>query len=124
MKTARRTPKDTTGAAVKPRQFTGTANPRHLRVIVALGHRMRSREDIDRIAGASNGPEVIAELRRRGLDIPCDRVPCYDRDGREVKRGIYSLTGEDRRRVLAWRRRRDSDPRKPEQQAELLEGEA
>ncbi|KDB51324.1 hypothetical protein X805_30900 [Sphaerotilus natans subsp. natans DSM 6575] len=85
---------------------------------------MRSREDIDRIAGASNGPEVIAELRRRGLDIPCDRVPCYDRDGREVKRGIYSLTGEDRRRVLAWRRRRDSDPRKPEQQAELLEGEA
>ena len=119
MKDARRTPKDTTGDAGKRGQFTGTDNPRHLRVIVALTHRMRPREEVDRIAGASNGPEVVAELRRRGLDIPCNRVPCIDRDGREVKRGIYSLTADDRGRILAWRCRRDADRRTPPQQDSL-----
>jgi len=119
MKDARRIPKDTTGDAGKRSQFTGTTNKRHLRVIVALTHRIRSREEIDRIAGASNGPEVIAELRRRGLDIPCARVPCIDRDGKEVKRGIYSLTADDLARIRAWRRRRDADRRAPRHQAEL-----
>lgn len=119
MKDARRTPKDTTGDAGKRGQFNGTTNRRHLRVIVALVHRIRSREEIDRIAGASNGPEVIAELRRRGLDIPCARVPCWDRDGKEVKRGIYSLTADDLARIRAWRRRRDADRRAPRHQAEL-----
>lgn len=119
MKDARRPPKDTAGVAGKRGQFTGTINPRHLRVIVALTHRIRTREEIDHIAGASNGPEVIAELRRRGLDIPCKRVPCIDRDGFEVKRGVYSLTADDRGRILAWRRRRDADRRAPQRQADL-----
>ena len=119
MKDARRTQKDTTGDAGKPRHFSGTTNKRHLRVIAALTHRIRSREEIDRIAGASNGPEVIAELRRRGLDIPCSRVPCIDRDGLEVKRGVYSLTSADLARIRAWRRRRDADRRAPRHQAEL-----
>ena len=119
MKNARHASKNKTGAAGKRGQFTGTANPRHLRVIVALTHRIRSREEIDRIAGASNGPEVIAELRRRGLDIPCKRAPCIDRDGFEVKRGIYSLTPEDLARIRAWRRRRDADRRAPQHQSDL-----
>jgi hypothetical protein len=120
MKDARRTTKDTTGDAGKPRQFTGAANPRHLRVLVALTHRHRTREEIDRIAGASNGPELVAELRRRGLCIPCARVPCFDRDGFEVKRGVYSLTADDRVRILAWQRRRDADPRTKPTQGDLL----
>ena len=119
MKDARRAPKDTTGDAGKRSQFTGTTNKRHLRVVVALVHRIRSREEIDRIAGASNGPEVIAELRRRGLDIPCARVSCCDRDGEEVKRGIYSLTSDDLARIRAWRRRRDADRRTPSPQDSL-----
>lgn len=61
---------------------------------------------MDRIAGASNSPELIAELRRRGLDIPCDRVPVIDRDGREVLRGVYHLTAADRRKIHAWLLRR------------------
>jgi hypothetical protein len=91
--------------------FCGTENPRHLRILAALLARARTREDIDRIAGASNGPAAIAELRALGLPkpacLPCERTPCFDRDGREVRRGVYWLTPAGRRRVQAWMRRRD-----------------
>lgn len=96
-----------------PASFCGTTNPRHLRILAALLTRARSREDIDRIAGASNGPAAIAELRALGLPkpacLPCERTPCWDRDGKEVQRGIYWLTPAGRRRVQAWMRRRDTD---------------
>jgi hypothetical protein len=88
--------------------FKGTDNPRHLRVIQALLTRPRTREQIDAIAGASNGPELIAELRRRGLACPCERVPVLDKDGLEVKRGIYYLLPMDRRLIFAWIKRRDN----------------
>jgi hypothetical protein len=106
------------GLANKPRKstapasFLGTSNPRYLRILAALLTRARSREDIDRIAGASNGPAAIAELRALGLPkpdcLPCERTPCYDRDGQEVMRGIYWLTPAGRARVQAWMRRRDA----------------
>lgn len=88
-------------------QFSGTDNPRHLRVIHSLMLRARKREEIDRIAGASNGPELIAELRRRGLHAACSRTPGIDRDGRPVKFGVYSLDDADRRAINAWLRARD-----------------
>lgn len=91
----------------KRAHFLGTENPRHLRVIMALLVSPRPREAIDRIAGASNGPELMAELRRRGLDAPCSRTPCIDRDGFEVKRGIYHFTDKDKRLVRAWLKRRE-----------------
>lgn len=87
-------------------RFTGTDNPRHQRALQALLTRSQPREHLDRIAGASNSPELIAELRRRGLDIPCDRVPVIDRDGLEVKRGVYHLSAADRRKIHAWLLRR------------------
>jgi hypothetical protein len=64
--------------------------------------RSQTREAIDRAAGCSNGPELIAELRRRPLDVPCTRVVAYDRDGREVLRGVYHLTNADRRKLARW----------------------
>lgn len=111
MKTARR-PKTVRQAAqhaaqstlVVPPEFVGTANPRHLRALAALLRRPMPREHLDRAAGASNGPDLIAELRRRGLDVPCERVPVPDRDGHEVRRGIYRLTARDRRMLAAWQR--------------------
>lgn len=100
---------DTEDSTVKPAsKFTGTDNPRHLRVINSLLVRPRKREEIDRIAGASNGPELIAELRRRGLEFPCDRVPAIDRDGYPIRFGIYHLTDDDRRLLNAWLRLRDA----------------
>lgn len=96
----------------RPASFCGTNNPRYLRILAALLTRARSREDIDRIAGASNGPAAVAELRALGLPkadcLRCERTLCYDRDGQEVMRGIYWLTPEGRRRVQAWMRRRDA----------------
>ena len=76
-----------------------TNNPRHLRVMIAVVRRSMTREHVDAEAGCSNGPELIAELRRRGLSLPCDRIPVYDRDGREVKRGVYHATTIDRRKI-------------------------
>lgn len=101
----------------RPASFCGTDNPRYLRILAALLTRARSREDIDRIAGASNGPAAIAELRALGLPkgdcLPCERTPCYDRDGQEVMRGVYWLTPVGRSRVQAWMRRRDAAARGP-----------
>jgi hypothetical protein len=90
------------------RKFTGTDNRRHLRVIRALMLRPRRREEIDRIAGASNGPELIAELRRRGLRAPCKQAPGIDRDGRIIKSGIYEFDGDDKHAVNVWILLRDA----------------
>jgi hypothetical protein len=90
---------------IRQAKFTGTDNPRHLRVIDALLRRPRRREDIDRIAGCSNGPDLIAELRRRGLGeehLPCKRIRFIDRDGQPCHPGVYSLTEPGRRAIYAW----------------------
>lgn len=90
------------------RTFYGTDNPRHLRVIQSLMIRPRKREEIDTIAGASNGPELMAELRRRGLRAKCQLTPGIDRDGYPIKFGIYEFNDDDRRAVNAWLRKRDA----------------
>jgi len=88
--------------SIKCARFTGTDNPRHLRTIQALMTRPVTREHLDQIAGCSNGPELIAELRRRGLDVPCARTKKKDRDLFDCWPGVYHFTQADRRRVLAW----------------------
>ena len=89
-------------------KFAGTDNPRHLRAIPALLTRSQRREHLDAVAGCSNSPELVAELRRRGLDVPCDRVPDFDRDGKPIRRGVYYFTKNDRRKIYAWLRQRDA----------------
>ena len=79
-----------------------TDNPRHLRAIHALSTRPMPREHLDRAVGCSNAPELVAELRRRGLEIPCERVSDTDRDGLPIKRGVYYFTEQDRRKVNRW----------------------
>ena len=88
-------------------KFIGTDNPRHLRVIHALLIRPRKREEIDSVSGASNGPELIAELRRRGLTTPCKKTPGIDRDGYVIQYGVYKFDDDDRRKLAAWMRERD-----------------
>jgi hypothetical protein len=111
MKGARPVVEDTAGApgqgATIVASFAGTENPRHLRALAALLRRPVPREQLDREAGAANGPALVAELRARGLDLPCDRAPVLDRDGREVRRGVYALTGRDRIRIARWLARRE-----------------
>jgi len=101
------TPVDTNDSSSEStRKFIGTDNPRYLRVIRATLLRPRSRKEIDRIAGAANGPEVIAELRRLGLTLPCERKPGIDRDGYPIKFGIYAFDDDDRRMLEEWQSRK------------------
>jgi len=89
-------------SAAFPR-FLGTVNPRYLRVIDGLMERPLLREELDRIAGCSNGPELVAELRRLGLDVQCLKMTRTDRDGKPCRPGMYLLTDTGRRQVEAWR---------------------
>lgn len=84
-------------------RFLGTTNLRHLRVIAAMLERPLLREELDKIAGCSNGPELVAELRRCGLDIKCLRVAHTDRDGKPCRPGLYLLTDTGKRQVSVWR---------------------
>jgi hypothetical protein len=103
MKNARQ-PKPT--SANERHNFTGTSNPRHLRALTVLQRRPMPREELDSFAGCSNAPDLIADLRAKGLALPCVRVACIDRDGIEVHRGVYHLTTSDRRKVARWLRMR------------------
>ena len=80
-------------SALEQRRFY-TDNPRHCRALALLLQRPAKREEIDSRAGCSNAPELVAELRRRGLDVPCERVPaltaCACR-GRRRLRGLVGL---------------------------------
>ncbi len=106
---------DSTAAesALAPPRFD-TDNPRHQRVLALLLQRPAKREEVDRAAGASNGPELVAELRRRGLELPCERVEAIDRDGRPCHPGVYRATAADRRKIAAWLRSRSSGRIAPE----------
>lgn len=59
------------------------------------------REQIDRIAKASNGPDVVMRLRGKlGEDaIETERVDTLDADGRPSNPGRYRITGKGRQVV-------------------------
>lgn len=90
-------------------RYDGTDNPRELRALFMLLRRPSvRREDLDREAGCSNGPDLIARLRSYGLGkdhLPCTRVTVIDRDGCCCRIGVYHLTPQGRRAVLLWLRK-------------------
>ena len=86
--------------------FLGTENPRHLRAIQAVTVRPVPREELDRVAGCSNGPALVADLRDLGLELPCTRTKKLDRDLFACWPGVYHLTESDRRKLNAWKRQR------------------
>jgi hypothetical protein len=53
------------------------------------------REELDRICGSSNSPDIIRKLRKDYVDdegVICQMVDCIDRDGRPCKGGQYSFS--------------------------------
>lgn len=88
------------GAVLALRHAASAARPltpRCRRLLEALLTGPKSREELDRIVGASNGPEQVARARRLyGLTIPCEMHGGLDRDGLSVKFGVYSLSPADR----------------------------
>ncbi|MDP2822728.1 MAG: hypothetical protein Q8O52_08625 [Sulfuritalea sp.] len=95
------------GKQANDTEFRLTDNPRELRALHAALRRSLPREHGDREAGCSNFPDLVAALRRRGLEFPCDRIPDHDRDGKPIRRGVYHLTASDRRKVIRALTRRD-----------------
>lgn len=95
-----KTPDNSKPLPSAPRSLNFTERQR--RGVAALLRGPVMREALDRIAGCSNGPALIAELRGMGLDVPCERVHATDRDGKPCKPGRYSLSEEDRDRLRAW----------------------
>ncbi|MCB2019150.1 MAG: hypothetical protein KDF54_16815 [Hydrogenophaga sp.] len=89
--------------------FVGTDNPRHLRAIQAVTVRPVPREELDRVAGCSNGPALVSDLRARGLEMPCTRTRRLDRDLFPTWPGVYHLTERDRRKLNEWKRRRAAE---------------
>ncbi len=75
---------------------------REIRACNALLNRPILREQLDSIAGCSNSPELIAGLRRKGLQIICERVERFDRDGKSCYPGVYRLTHDDKQTVRDW----------------------
>ena len=94
-------PKETPSAPNK-RKFTGTSNPRQLRVITVMMRRPLHRQELDSVAGCANGPDLVAALRDLGLTINCDRIKFIDRDGFTCRPGVYSFTASDRRQLHQW----------------------
>jgi len=64
-----------------------------------------TREAMDKIAGSSNSPDVIQQLRRKlGRDaIECERFEATDRDGHLCRPGRYRLTEKGRTQVAMLR---------------------
>lgn len=76
--------------------------PREIRALMCLIRRPHYREELDKNAGCSNGPELVGQLRRKGLAIKCKRVTKLDRDGRECRPGLYSLSADAALMAKEW----------------------
>ncbi|SFC86198.1 hypothetical protein SAMN05660479_02567 [Microbulbifer thermotolerans] len=74
-------------------------SPRQWRALSALLKRPHSREELDRIAGASNSPELIRQLRQRGINILCKRIKHIDRDGLIGWHGVYWIPASEKQRL-------------------------
>ena len=92
MKNARPSKAESSAPRTGARKSTVRLTPRQRRALFALRNGPVMREALDRIAGASNGPNIIMELRRMGLVIECERLHCLDRDGRTCRPGRYTLS--------------------------------
>lgn len=82
-------------------------SPREARALQALAASTGwvGRETMDRIAGASNSPDIIMRLRRKLGQDAIDRrhVDATDRDGRPCRPGQYRLTDQGRQRLAQVR---------------------
>ncbi|MFT6550434.1 MAG: hypothetical protein ACJA1I_000461 [Zhongshania marina] len=57
----------------------------------------QTREQVDRIAPASNGPHYVGIIRKRlHLNIHCEKVATTTKDGRHSWYGRYTTTAKER----------------------------
>jgi len=88
-----------------PSRVSTRGSYRMIRVVRALLRGPVTREDADRIAGCSNSPDLIADIRRLGLGrmhLVCTLFTVTDRDGKVRRPGRYSLTLEGHAMLTEW----------------------
>lgn len=88
-----------------PMRVSSCVNQRMIRLVRALLRGPVTREDADRIAGCSNSPDLIADIRRLGLGrkhLVCTLFTVIDRDGKVSRPGRYSLTSEGCAMLTEW----------------------
>lgn len=84
-------------SSIEPEFYTD--NPRELRLLETLRKVGVSREQADKGTPASNSTDVVRRLRKKGLEVPCERVPFVTKDGHPSWYGLYSLTTDDRKLI-------------------------
>src|SRR5262245_60175887 len=74
-------------------KFPGTRDPGQLRLLDALlsSSLGLKREEVDNIAGTTDGHDIVHGLRNLGLEIPCEFVQREYRDGEACHSGRYVL---------------------------------
>lgn len=93
-------------SAIKNSAKCTTLSPRETRTLTALAHTQDwiSREALDRIACASNGPSIVQALRRK-LGSPdaieMQRMAVTDADGKTAQAGRYRLADQHRAQAVA-----------------------
>jgi hypothetical protein len=72
--------------------------PRQRRALMALAKNDGlTVKQLREIAGMSNVPELMSQLRRGGWRWSCEIIEVIDRDGHVCRPGIYKLSTEHRR---------------------------
>jgi len=87
-----KTPQFPEGNPSAPNKRNSIFSKREQRAIEGLLAGPLMREQLDRFVGCSNGPQIVKQIREKGVSIDCERVEARDRDGRPCKPGRYSLT--------------------------------
>lgn len=91
-------------------RFTGTKNPRHLRVIQALITHPLPRQQLDQVASTRNGPDQVAKFRRHKRELLCTRTKKIDLGRFNMLPGVYHFTKKTRLLINAWHCRRAGGP--------------
>ena len=99
-------PRNAELSAIKNSAKCTTLSPRETRTLTALAHTHDwiSREKLDQIARASNGPAVVQALRHKLGNhdaIAMERVPVTDADGKTAQAGRYRLSDTHRAQAMA-----------------------
>lgn len=84
--------------SIQPIRFT----VRQTRAVERLARGPVMRETLDRHIGCSNAPEIVRQLRSKGIGIDCYEVKSVDRDGKPCYPGRYILTDLGRQTLEHW----------------------
>ena len=87
------------------RKFTAPPELPHAFVLLALLLSPQPLHQLQKIAGANDGPGLIAELRELGLQLHCHEVPEPDVHGSKGRYTVYELSTADARHVKRWLKR-------------------